>query len=188
MRPPCRRRYDVAARSVVILERRDGMADERRDRRAGGPRQPAAVRRHDGGRRRARRLCRRLRHPGEHRPAAVPRGDLDREPDVAASPTRRRHLAVHVVRARADGCRRPVRRRDRRRGRQVRAVRLDRGPGRRPGARRRSGVVRRTDHRALRPRRPRRPSPRAGRRRSRRRRPTRVTLDDADDIEPGHPA
>ena len=135
-RQPSRPRYDVAARSVVILERQDGGWSSMSDPIAATrqPCRPAALCRHDSGWSGTRRLRGRLRHPGEHRPVALPRRHLHRQPDVACRPLGHPPRRA-PVRTRADGRDHPVRRRDRRRHRQVRRLRVVRRTWRSTGAR-----------------------------------------------------
>ena len=156
--------YDVAARSVVILERR-GRIDDQRRRSATWCAAPI-------------HRCTSSRRP---RPAnapdassgSPPRRASTRHGSSSASRSENRtwrvaqtatHLAVHVFgRDRIDvislfggetgdeSTSSPT-------------VRWSEGPARCPDARWCGGLVRRADHRALRPRRPRRPPPRAGHR------------------------
>ena len=84
------------------------------------------VHRHRVRGRRALGLPDRLRHPGEHRPVALPRRACRTRTAPTASRAGPSCSRVHFVPEEAGGAGRAVRRRDRRRGRQVRALRLAR--------------------------------------------------------------
>ena len=117
-------------------------------------RRPALLRRHRCARRRPGRLPRRLRHPVQHRPAAIRRLAVEAEPHLPRRPDGE-HARRPPAPRRRRRSRRAVRRRDGRRGRQVRRHRLVAGPGR-VSRHRPSRLVRRLHRRPARHRRSRR--------------------------------
>src|SRR5215207_3429867 len=121
---------------------------------AGRPARLPDVHRDGRRRRRARRLPDRLRDPVQHPPATLPRGDLEQEPHLPRGAGRRVDGGAPRAGGR-HGAGRAVRRRDRRRGGQVRAVRVAARPRGRALARRLPKPLRRPDRRAGRLRRPR---------------------------------